>query len=511
MARYSLPKIRESRESKLTRKLFTEWNEFSSNVHEAFATLPGDSPPRAPGALKTFLQHCPDRTARRAAYQQTQALCSHPESVPSNINLAQNILKLRGEVARKCAYGPYSKAVFFHKAEKSPDKIRQFLLAQQTEIRPRAQAQVEQLAEFARERLNIPDFAPWDLPWVLPRFCAETFTSGGPPLAGRFPLARVLPGVFAFTEELFALKFHRAAEDANLFLVTEAEEMAPVGAVRVHLDPATAPGPFFSCCARPVESFAWAGKSFAVPVIDFTCTPPEAQSSAAALSLTGLVDFFHEMGHIVEMLFFNEPRVGVRRRRYPTDVVEFSSKFMEQFALTWEHCAALAAPDAAGQSLSREEFARAEAQYNFENTLTAMETLQHSRLDFEIGMARPARLGATVQAVQKEINFPGWPEYNVYTDKNIFGPLARAPLRVPTYTTNLYTYLFSEKLAQQAFDLFTPRGGRANPDLGRQLREEIFAAMDNFSAAYKDFIQQTELLPATERAVARPNAGRNRG
>ena len=485
---------------------------------KCFAIIPKKRLPRArksagrapPGFLRKFLAECPDRAARADAYFRALQACAEPDAPLSNIALAQKILKLRAEVSQACAYSPYSKAIFFHKAEKSPERIKQFLAQTGDQLRPAATAQIAQLAEFAARTQGIKNFAPWDLLWILPQFTQETFGGTGPPLAGRFPVAHAVPGVIALAEKLFALKFEPQPHEPNTFLVIPAETATPAGVVRVQLDATTARGPFFSARGLAAEKFSWADQQLKLPVVELTCTPPEAQGPEPRLSLTGLVDLFHEMGHTVEMLFFNETCAGIRRQRYPTDVIEFSSKFMEQFALSWEHIRGWATPDATGAALSPAEFARACAQYRFENTLTNMELFQHSLLDLEIGLGAPTRLRSTLRAARAQINFPAGLEINVYTDRNIFGPMARMPLRVPNYTTNLYTYLLSEALAQKTFAMFEASGQLVNPVLGQRLRTEVFAHMDNFAAAYKNLTGQLELLPELPGKAASTRDSRER-
>src|SRR3546814_12296440 len=77
----------------------------------------------------------------------------------------EEILALRHEMAQLLGYANYAELSLATKMAESPDEVESFLVDLAHRAKPAAQADLDELKAFAKQRDGLDDFSPWAAPY----------------------------------------------------------------------------------------------------------------------------------------------------------------------------------------------------------------------------------------------------------------------------------------------------------------------------------------------------------
>lgn len=308
---------------------------------------------QAPSYLP-FLTHGEHRPTRELLWR---AYMHRADGGPhDNRPVLREILRLRRELARRLGYGTFADLVLEERMVGSTERARGFVddLAERT--RPYAEAELADVAAFARDRLGIERLEPWDVRFAFERMRRERFELDEEALRAYFRFDRVEEGVFELVRRLFGVSVAPAPE---------VDVWHPsVRAYTATAEDGTELGTFYTDWF-PRESKrggAWmnglvdggpradGGFDPHVGVVVGNLTPPHADAPAL-LAPDEVRTVFHEYGHLFHQLL---TRVEVRARgasAVPWDFIEVPSQIFENWTWTAEGVALYARHHETGEPM----------------------------------------------------------------------------------------------------------------------------------------------------------------
>jgi len=336
-------------------------------------TLPSTSP-EALMALRTV--HNPD--ARRALYSASRTASS------STIQRLEKLLRLRAELAKLSGFETYAHMTLRDRMmAKSPESVRQFLVALAQNNAPRVRQEMADLREEKHRHLPSEDshLRPWDKDyymeavWRSMRLGMRHDAS----LSSFFSVGTVMQGISRLFDRLYGVRFVPREvlpgetwhpDVRRLDVVSDTDGHVAVLYCDLFFRPDKSPNPahFTIRCSRKIwpselrdtaqetrplvglngishpdelittasDGMAWSRRGMVpmqLPTIALVCDfAPSSAGAAALLTFHQVETLFHEMGHALHSILARTALQNVAGTRCATDLAELPSTLMEHFA-----------------------------------------------------------------------------------------------------------------------------------------------------------------------------------
>ncbi|MDH4458625.1 MAG: M3 family metallopeptidase [Nevskia sp.] len=403
-----------------------------------------------------------------------------------NTPLMQEIISLRDEQARLLGFNNYAEYSLATKMAESPDAVESFLLELSAKARPFAQAELDALRNFARERDGLTDLAPWDTAYYSEKLKEQQLGYSEEELRPYFPAPQVIRGMFEVVERMYGVTIEEATgietwhKDVSTWRLAEADG-SEIGLF--YLDPFARQdkrgGAWMDECLvrRRTDS------GLQRPVAYLTCnfTPPLGDQPAL-LTHDEVLTLFHEFGHGLHHLLTRVDEASVSGiRGVAWDAVELPSQFMENWAYDRATLNGFARHWQTGEVIPDALLAKLQAGRGFQAGLQTLRQIEFALFDLRLhrdtadGMSILDRLAAT----RAEVSVFPPPAWNRMP--NSFGHIFAGG-----YAAGYYSYKWAEVLSADAFAAFEESD--FSPDTGRRFRDTVLAnggsqdAMDLFIA-----------------------------
>ena len=403
-----------------------------------------------------------------------------------NTPLMQEIVSLRDEQARLLGFNNFAEYSLATKMAESPDAVESFLLELSAKARPFAQAELDALRNFARERDGLTDLAPWDTAYYSEKLKEQQLGYSEEELRPYFPAPQVIRGMFEVVERMYGVTIEEATgietwhKDVSTWRLAEADG-SEIGLF--YLDPFARQdkrgGAWMDECLvrRRTDS------GLQRPVAYLTCnfTPPLGDQPAL-LTHDEVLTLFHEFGHGLHHLLTRVDEASVSGiRGVAWDAVELPSQFMENWAYDRATLNGFARHWQTGEVIPDALLAKLQAGRGFQAGLQTLRQIEFALFDLRLhrdtadGVSILDRLAAT----RAEVSVFPPPAWNRMP--NSFGHIFAGG-----YAAGYYSYKWAEVLSADAFAAFEESD--FSPDTGRRFRDTVLAnggsqdAMDLFIA-----------------------------
>jgi oligopeptidase A len=439
------------------------------------------------------MQYAQNRSLRRRLHEGYATLASELGAKPEwdNGPIIERILVLRREMADLLGYRNYAEVSLVPKMAQTSAEVAAFLRDLCTRARPFAQRDYADLVAFARDRLGLPDLAPWDLAFASERLKTDRYAFSEQEVRQYFPEDRVLAGLFRATETIYGIRIRESSAatwhpSVRFFDITDGGG-APVGQF------------YFDLYAREgKQSGAWmddainrrrVGVSVQHPVAYLTCNlSAPVGAKPATFTHDEVLTIFHEFGHGLHQLLTRVDTAGVSGiQGVEWDAVELPSQFMENFCWEWTVLAHMTRHVDTGEPLPRELFDKMLAAKNFQSGMATVRQLEaglfdmllHADFDPVARSPWPSPQGL-LDAVRREVAVVPRAAYDrgLHSFDHIFAG---------GYAAGYYSYKWAEVLSADAYSLFEEQGV-LSPAAGARFRDEVLArggsrpAMESFVA-----------------------------
>lgn len=395
-----------------------------------------------------------------------------------NAPLVRRILTLRKELAHLLGFQCYAELSLVPKMARTPAEVRAFLLDLADRALPNARREVAGIAEAARRRDGIEDFARHDFPYYREQLRQQLHGFSQEELRPYFPLPRVLRGVAEVLRRLYGVTLTDRTEDGVLATWhpdVRVLEIADGGAVCGHIlfDPCARggkrAGAWVSTCVPRHRS---ASGRLARPVSHLVCNfPAAAPGRPPLLSHDEVRTLFHEFGHALHAVLTTvEHRSVAGTHGVPWDGVEFPSQFHENWIWHPESLALVGGHVDTGEPLPAELLAKLRASRDFCAASDLLRQVELALFDLELHTDfDPARddVHATIEAVRRRVAVIPAPPWDRF--ENSFQHVFQG-----AYAAGYYGYKWAEVLAADAFGRFEEEGIFAE-GAAREFREHVLS------------------------------------
>ncbi|MBW1883577.1 MAG: M3 family metallopeptidase [Deltaproteobacteria bacterium] len=464
-------------------------------------------------SLIPFLEHSERRDLREKLYRTYIKRASAGEF--DNTPIIERTLELRAEMAALLGFESYAALSIDSKMAPSVESVEALLEELRSASIEAARTDLETLRLFAAERDLVEPLALWDVAFYAERLREEKYDYSEESLRPYFPLPRVLEGLFALAERLFAVRIVAADGETSVwqpdvrFFRVQSEDGAPLAAF--FLDPYSRPGEkrggawMNECLGRRRRARA-TGPAELRPVAYLVCnqTPPVARDPSL-MSFDEVRTLFHEFGHgLQHMLTRVDYGLASGIRNIEWDAVELPSQFMENWCYQRQTLTGLSQHVESGEVLPNALFDKIEAARTFRAGTQMLRQIYFASMDIalhaghdgheghkghkgdaghedhEDGDADPIRVGRPAAASGESIFDI---QRRIAARTTILPPLDEdrflcsfGHIFAGGYAAGYYSYKWAEVLSADAFAAFEEAGlddPRATAEIGRRFRDTV--------------------------------------
>ena len=430
------------------------------------------------------MQYADERLLREKMYYASSTRASefgNPQW--DNAPLIAKIVPQRRELAQLLGYRDFAEVSLVPKMAESASQVLAFLDDLARRARPFAERDVEELREFSRTELGIPELQAWDVAYASEKLRLKRYSFSDQEVKQYFPEDIVVRGLFRVAETLYGVKI--------------VESQAPVWHPDVRFfevrDPnGTAIGQFYlDLYARETKrGGAWMDDAISrrrraeriqIPVAYLNCNFSRPVGVKPALfTHDEVLTLFHEFGHGLHHLLTQVEDLGVSGiSGVEWDAVELPSQFMENFCWEWDVLRGMTRHVDTGQPLPKQLFEKMLAAKNFQSGLAMLRQIEFAVFDMRLHSDFDPASGRSaldlLQEVRRQVAVLFPPAYNRFP--NSFGHIFGGG-----YAAGYYSYKWAEVLSADAYSLFEEKGV-LNPDAGARFRDEILAVGGSRPAA----------------------------
>ncbi|MEX0899164.1 MAG: M3 family metallopeptidase [Gammaproteobacteria bacterium] len=381
-----------------------------------------------------------------------------------NTETMRRILELRRESAQLLGYDDFAALSLATKMASDTGAVSAFLDDLVKRSRAAGRADVEMLADYAREALGIPEFQPWDVAYAAEQLRREKYALTDEDLRPYFPAPTVISGMFKVVEKLYGIDIHQCGSgappvdswhpDVEFFEIRGAD-----GEPRGHfwLDLYTRKGKRGGAWMGECRSRRRRGQTVETPVAWLVCNfSPPAGGRPSLLSHDEVTTLFHEFGHGLHHLLtrIELPAVG-GINGVEWDAVELPSQFMENWCWERDALALISGHHETGEPLPGELFDKLMASRHYLAAMDMLRQLEFALFDFELHRdpepGDSSVVARHLAAVRERVTVVPYIPGNQYPHSftHIFGG---------GYAAGYYSYKWAEVLAADAFAVFQEHG-----------------------------------------------------
>lgn len=428
-------------------------------------------------AYLPLMQYAEDRELRQELYHAytTRASGEGPNAGRwDNSEPMREILALRHELANLLGFPNYAELSLATKMAGSADEVIGFLDDLARRSRPQGEQDREELVAYARDALALNTVEAWDVPFVSEQLRQARYSLSQQDLRPYFPAARVIEGLFAVVERLFAVRFRSVDhvplwhDDVRVFALERGSETL----AWCYLDLYARAGKRGGAWMDSYQSRRrLSDGSLQLPIAFLTCnfTPPTAEAPSL-LTHDEVTTLFHEFGHGLHHMLTRVDVAGVSGiNGVAWDAVELPSQFLENWCWEPEAIPLLSGHYQDGSPLPAELLQKLLAAKNFQSALFMLRQLEFALFDFrlhrEYDPADPVPAQVVLDDVRRQVAVMPPPAYNRFQHgfTHIFGG---------GYAAGYYSYKWAEVLSADAFAAFEEEGV-FNAATGRRFLETI--------------------------------------
>jgi oligopeptidase A len=443
--------------------------------------------------VQAILTHAQNRSLRREVYEAftTRASDTGPQAGQhDNHPIMVEILDLRAEQASLLGYDHYAALSLAPKMAKSADEVIAFLEDLAERALPAAREEFNTLCAFANERDGINQLEAWDVGFYSERLREAQFALSAEDLRPYFKANRVMAGLFAVVERLFAIHITQRDdvdtwhEDVDFYEIHDAKgELRGQFYTDLYARAQKRGGAWMATCRGRMQH----SDGIQTPVAFLTCnfTPPVGEEPAL-ITHAEVETLFHEFGHGLHHMLTQVNAASVAGiNGVAWDAVELPSQFLENWCWEREALDLFAAHHNSGEPIPQPLFERMTSARHFQAAMQMVRQLEFSlfdlRLHVEHNPAAGERIFALLNEVRDQVAVIHPPAFNRF-------PNSFAHIFAGGYAAGYYSYKWAEVLSADAFSRFAEEG-IFNPVTGQSFLEHILekGGAEDAAILFKNF------------------------
>lgn len=429
----------------------------------------------APSRLPV-LQYADNRGLREAIYKGYTSLASFGGN--NNYPVISEIVRLRAEKAKIMGFDSFARMMTSRVMAKTPEAATDLLLRVFEPAVKRSAEEVADMQAIVDAENGGFKIAPWDYYYYAEKVKKQKYDLDESEVRPYFSLENVMKGLFGAAEKLYGIKMvempdaPKYMDEVTVYDVQDAKTGQHIAVFMTDYFPRASKrqGAWMeqmqSCGLYedgPRRPIVYNVGNFTRPTAD---TP-------ALLTIDEVETTFHEFGHALQAILSQAPYRSIAGTNVDRDYVEMSSQLNEHFAFDPQHLKTYARHYKTGEVIPDALIEKLNNASKFNQGFMTTELAGAALLDLEWGQTDGSDIDvpAFEKSVAQKIGMPEEITFRYRSPyfKHIFGD--------DGYASGYYTYLWSQVLEADAWELFE-KNGVFNPKTAANYKKYILESGD---------------------------------
>lgn len=281
-----------------------------------------------------FMKYAKSDKARKELYMKYMN-----RAYPDNMEVLQNLLAKRLEMANLLGYESYSNYRLEDRMAKNPQTVWDFETSLAADLKPKQLLDMEELVAYKNELSGNDDpIKSWETSFVKDKMLVNNYEVDGEEVKQYFALDDVIEGLFTITQTIFDLEYKEVEnpsvwqEDVRMFEVYQDEKLKGM----FYLDLHPRPNKYGHAACFGFKKGKMTEAGYQLPMASLVCNFPEPTADKPALMPHGQVEtFFHEFGHVLHHMVTTADLYSQSGTSVARDFVEAPSQIFENWA--WDY------------------------------------------------------------------------------------------------------------------------------------------------------------------------------
>jgi peptidyl-dipeptidase Dcp len=421
--------------------------------------------------MTPFLQFSTNRGLREAAYKANAARGANGND-NDNRDIAAETLKLREERARLLGYENFANYKLETEMAKTPDAVRDLLMAVWSPAKAAADKDAEILADMMHKDGINGDLEPWDWRYYAEKRRKIEHDLDEAELKPYLQLNRMIDAAFSCATRLFNLEFRELDiplyhDDARAWEVTRNGKHLAVFIGDYFARGSKRSGAWCSAM-RQQQKLAGDIQPIVVNVCNFA---KPADGEPALLSYDDAHTLFHEFGHALHQMLSDVTYESISGTSVARDFVELPSQLYEHWLEVPEILEEFATHAKTGEPMPADMLKRLLAAQTYDMGFSTVEYVASALVDLAFhDDDAPTDPMAKQATILKEIGMPAAIGMRHAT------PHFAHVFAGDGYSSGYYSYMWSEVMDADAFEAFEQANGPFDPEMAQKLQTHILSA-----------------------------------
>lgn len=420
------------------------------------------------------MTYAENRELRKTLFQAYNTKCAKGDEL-DNQQIIKDILGLKYKRAILLGYASHSDFVLEERMAKTPSEVLSFLESLLEKAKPKAEAEVKEVAAFAQDLDGIKSMERWDFAYYSELLKKAKYELDDEILRPYFQLEKVIEGVFQTTQKLYGLQFILNKDIPVYHPEVTAYEVRDRDGKYLSIFYAD----FFP--RRGKRNGAWMtsyrGQSVENgedhrPHISIVCnfTKP-TKTKPSLLTFNEVTTLFHEFGHALHGMLAKGTYESLSGTSVYWDFVELPSQIFENWCYEKECLDLFAKHYETGEKIPSELIDKIKNAANFQQGYMTLRQISFGLLDMAFHSRNPETIEsicAFEDDILKRTNLlPKVPETLMSSS---FSHIFQGG-----YSSGYYSYKWAEVLDADAFELFQEKGV-FDPETAESFQKNILSA-----------------------------------
>jgi peptidyl-dipeptidase Dcp len=375
-----------------------------------------------------------------------------------NQEVIKKLLKLRNQRAMLLGYASHADFVLEERMAKTPTQVLSFLNSLLEKAKPKAEAELVELAEFTKKLDGLEKIEKWDFAYYSELLKKEKYSLDDELLRPFFQLEKVVDGVFHTAKKLFGLEFIPNKSIPVYHKDVTAYEVKDEHGAHLAIFYAD----FFPRAGK--RNGAWmtsykgqwkTGSQIERPHVSIVCnfTKP-TKSKPSLLTFNEVTTLFHEFGHALHGMLADGNYETLSGTSVFWDFVELPSQIFENWCYEKDCLDLFAIHYQSGEKISEELIDKIKNASNFQQGYQTLRQLSFGLLDMAYHSHDPETI-SSVFDFEKEVMSKTdlLPKVEDTLMSTSFSHIFQGG-----YSAGYYSYKWAEVLDADAFELFQEKG-----------------------------------------------------
>ena len=405
-----------------------------------------------------------------------------------NQEIILKLLQLRDQRAKLLGFGSHADFVLEERMAKSPSTVMEFLNSLLEKAKPKAEAEVKEVADFAKKLDGLESLQKWDFAYYSELLKKEKYALDDELLRPYFKLEHVIQGVFETASKLYGLSFRPSSEIPVYHPEVTAYEVYDQAGAFVsvfYTDFFPRPGKRNGAWMTSYKGQYLENGMDSRPHISIVCnfTKP-TKTKPSLLTFNEVTTLFHEFGHALHGMLAKGTYESLSGTSVFWDFVELPSQIFENWCYEKECLDLFATHYETGEPIPTELIEKIKNAANFQQGYMTVRQLSFGLLDMAYHSQNPDAIDSIREFEQEVMRKTDLlPKVEGTMVSTSFSHIFQGG-----YSSGYYSYKWAEVLDADAFELFQEKGV-FDPETAQSFAKNILSAggSEHPSVLYRRF------------------------